>query len=133
MLRPGLPEGAELPGENQPGVVHLGAYDGEALLSACLIFPQPCPWLPDEHAWRLRGMATDPQRRGHGAGTAIVRQASRVASADGATVLWCLARETAVGFYLRNGWTAFQTLFDTDLGPHQRMWLRLGPASGPRP
>ena len=120
-----------MPGEDQPGVVHLGAYDGEELLSACLIFPEPCPWLPGEHAWRLRGMATDPQRRGTGAGSAILREASRIAVADGATVLWCLARETAVGFYLRHGWTAFQTLFDTDLGPHQRMWLRLGPAPEP--
>jgi len=125
VLRPGLPSGAEQPGEDQPAVVHLGAYDGKALLSTCLIFPEPCPWLPGERAWRLRGMATDPQRRGCGAGSAIVREARRIAIADGATVLWCQARVTAVGFYLRHGWTAFQTVFDTDLGPHQRMWLRL--------
>ncbi len=127
MLRPGCRAGRELPGEDQPGVVHLGAYDGQTLLSACLIFPEPCPWLPGEHAWRLRWMATDPQRRGSGAGTALLDEAQRIASADGATVLWCLARETAVGFYLRHGWTPFQTLFDTDLGPHQRMQLRLRP------
>jgi GNAT superfamily N-acetyltransferase len=133
VLRPGMPSGVEQPGEDQPGVVHLGAYDGKTLLSACLIFPERCPWLPGEHAWRLRGMATHPQHRGSGAGTAILREARRIAIADGATVLWCLARETAVGFYRRHGWTAFQTVFDTDLGPHLRMWLRLGPASDPAP
>jgi GNAT superfamily N-acetyltransferase len=131
VLRPGLAPGAALPGEDQSGVVHLGAYDGDQLLSACLIFPEPCPWLPGEHAWRLRGMATDPQRRGAGAGAAILREASRIAIADGASVLWCLARETAVGFYRRHGWVTFAEVYDSDLGPHQRMWLRLGPAGDP--
>jgi GNAT superfamily N-acetyltransferase len=127
VLRPGQPSGTAQPGEDQPGVVHLGAFDGQALLSACLIFPEQCPWLPAEPAWRLRGMATDPQHRGSGAGTALLAEARRIASADGASVLWCQARETAVGFYLRNGWTPVQGLFDTDLGPHQRMQLRLEP------
>jgi GNAT superfamily N-acetyltransferase len=131
VLRPGMPSGAEQPGEDQPGVVHLGAYDGSELRSACVIFPERCPWLPDEHAWRLRGMATDPRHRGSGAGTAVLREARRIAVEDGASLLWCLAREPAVGFYLRHGWTTFQTVFDTDLGPHQRMWLRLSPAAEP--
>lgn len=125
VLRPGLPSGSTLPGDDEPGVVHLAAYDGDNLLSACLIFPQECPWLPGEHAWRLRGMATDPQRQGSGGGTVVLSEAARIAGADSAAALWCLARATAVGFYRRNGWTAFQTMFDTDLGPHLRMWLRL--------
>lgn len=125
-----MPSGAEQPGEDQPGVVHLGAYDRDDLLSTCLIFPEPCPWLPPERAWRLRGMATAAQHRGSGAGAAVLREAERIALAADASVLWCLARETAVTFYLRHGWTTFQTVFDTDLGPHQRMWLRLGPTPG---
>jgi GNAT superfamily N-acetyltransferase len=133
VLRPGMPSGVAQPGEDQPGVVHLGAFDGDDLLSACVIFPEPCPWLPGEHAWRLRGMATDPRHRGSGAGTAVLHEAKRIALADGASVLWCLARETAVGFYLRHGWTTFDMVFDTDLGPHQRMWLRLAPAAGTAP
>lgn len=70
-------------------------------------------------------MATDPQHRGTGAGSALLDEARRIAVADGAWLLWCLARERAVGFYLRHGWTPFADLFDTDLGPHQRMQLRL--------
>ena len=132
VLRPGMPSGAAQPGEDQPGVVHLGAYDGDELLSACVIFPEPCPWQPGEHAWRLRGMATQPRHRGTGGGSAVLREAERIARADGATLMWCLARETAVGFYLRHGWATFSTLFDTDLGPHQRMWRRLGPETAPQ-
>jgi len=127
VLRPGLPSGGEQPGEDQAGLVPLGAYDGPDLVSACLIFPESCPWLPGRHAWRLRGMATDPQRRGTGAGSAILREARRIARGDGASLMWCLARVPAVGFYLRHGWTTFEGVFDTDIGPHQRMWLWLLP------
>ena len=70
-------------------------------------------------------MATDPQRRGSGAGSAMLAEARRIARADGAELLWCQARETAVGFYPRHGWTEFGELFDTEIGPHLRMWLRL--------
>ncbi len=133
VLRPGLPTGSALPGDDDPTAVHLGAFDGRALLSACLIFPEDCPWLPGEPAWRLRGMASDPLHRGAGAGTAVLREAVRWASADSATVLWCLARATAVDFYRRNGWAAFHTLFDTDLGPHLKMWLGLAPLRGQAP
>ncbi|MDQ1742555.1 MAG: hypothetical protein QOE23_894, partial [Pseudonocardiales bacterium] len=122
---------SELPGEDQTGVVHLGAFDGQALLSACLIFPEQCPWLPGERAWRLRSMATDPQRRGNGAGTALLDEAQRIATADSASVLWCHAREVAVGFYLRHGWTPVGELFDNDLGPHRRMQLLLRPVLAP--
>jgi hypothetical protein len=43
VLRPGLPSGSVLPGDDEPGVVHLAAYDGDNLLSACLIFPRGMP------------------------------------------------------------------------------------------
>jgi GNAT superfamily N-acetyltransferase len=129
VLRPGMPSGSGQPGEDQPGVVHVGAFEGEDLRSTCLIFPEPCPWLPGEHAWRLRGMATEARHRGSGAGTAVLHEAERIARADGATVMWCLARVTAAGFYLRSGWTTYEAVFDTDLGPHQRMWLRLSEAA----
>jgi GNAT superfamily N-acetyltransferase len=133
VLRPHLPSGSELPGEDQAGVVHLGAFEGQALLSACLIFPEQCPWLPGERAWRLRSMATDPQHRRGGAGTALLDEARRIVDADGASVLWCHAREPAAGFYLRHGWTPVGEVFDNDLGPHRRMQLWLRPAPDPAP
>lgn len=137
MLRPSWPAGSILPGDEAAGVVHLGAFaeSGAAagqLLSSCLIFAEPCPWLPDlaaARAWRLRGMATDPAHRGQGAGTALLAAAEQIAGADGATVLWCLARAGAVDFYRRQGWQPVGELFDTELGPHRRMWRELAPST----
>lgn len=128
MLRPQLPVGAPMPGDDLAGVVHLGAFSGSTLASACLIFPEECPWRPGEPAWRLRSMASAPELRGHGFGALVLAEAARTAQDRSAEILWCLARESAVGFYLRYGWQAHGELFDTDLGPHQRMWLDL-PAS----
>ena len=129
VLRPHYAVDALLPGDNLPEAVHLGAFavDGEdrVLASACLIFPEPCPWLPDATAWQLRSMATDPAWRGTGAGSQILRAAKQISAEAGATVLWCQAREPAIPFYRRNGFAEFGELFDTELGPHRRMWIEL--------
>jgi GNAT superfamily N-acetyltransferase len=130
VLRPALPSGSLLPGDDDPAVLHLGAFDGDALVSACLLFAEDCPWLPGRPAWRLRGMASDPARRGAGAGRAVLAGAVRIAIAESAEVLWCLAREPAVEFYRRSGFTAWATVFDTEFGPHLRMWRELGAATG---
>lgn len=95
------------------------------MISCCLIFAEPCPWLPDRQGWRLRSMATDATQRLGGAGTAVLRAAVSAAAGHGAEVLWCLARETATGCYRRNGWLENGSLFDTDSIPHLRMWREL--------
>lgn len=125
VLRPNLAPGSALPGDDMFGVVHLGAFDGSTLASACLVFPEPCPWQPRRTAWRLRSMATDPDRRGAGFGALVLAEAERTARSRSAEILWCLARDSAVGFYQRHGWISYGPVFDTDLGPHQRMWVDL--------
>jgi GNAT superfamily N-acetyltransferase len=130
VLRPQLPAGSPMPGDDHPEAVHLGAYRRSILVSACLIFAESCPWLPDRPAWRLRSMATDPGARRSGGGSAILVAAAEIAGARGATVLWCLARESAAAFYAANGWLAQGELFDTEFGPHLRMWRTLQAADG---
>jgi GNAT superfamily N-acetyltransferase len=122
VLRPKLPAGAEMPGDVRPGVVHLGAFDGPQLVSACLIYPEECPWLVGRTAWRLRSMATEPDARCSGAGSAILAAAARIVSDVGAQILWCLARDTAVGFYERNGFSSIGDLFAYGELTHLKMW-----------
>lgn len=129
VLRPTYPVGAPLPGDDQADVVHLGTFavtgTDRVLACACLIFPQPCPWLPAAEAWRLRSMATEPAWRMMGAGSKILSAARQIVRDAGAEVLWCHAREPAIPFYRKNGFIEFGELFDTELGPHRRMWLEL--------
>lgn len=128
VLRPNLPVGSELPGDTDLGVLHLGAYRDELLVSACLILPQTCPWRPGEPAWRLRGVASDPRHRGAGGGTALLGAAAEITRSEGASLLWCLARQGAIGFYRHNGWRGVGNIFGTEIGPHLQMWLPLRPA-----
>jgi predicted GNAT family N-acyltransferase len=123
VLRPLLGPADALPGDDRPDAIHFGAWDEDGtVLSACLVAPQPCPWRPDlAPAWVLRQMATDPERRGTGAGSAVL-DAVLTDLDDG--LLWCLAREPAIEFYRRHGFRSEGEAFlDEELQlPHLRMW-----------
>jgi GNAT superfamily N-acetyltransferase len=128
VLRPHLPPGAPLPGDDLRHGVHLAAVDdaGTALCT-CFVYADPCPWLPQRSAWRLRQMATDERHRGEGLGAEVVELAARYAAAQGAQVLWCNARETAAGFYERVGFARHGAVFTDEHhpSPHVRMWREL--------
>jgi GNAT superfamily N-acetyltransferase len=134
VLRPQLPPDAPMPGDDEPDAVHFAALDDAGtVLSTCLISPDPCPWLPGRPAWHLRQMATLELRRGGGHGRAVVEAAAAQAAAAGGEVLWCNAREGAVGFYARLGFRPHGSVF-TDAAhpiPHLRMWRELAAAAEP--
>ncbi len=131
VLRPQLAPGQPLPGDDLAGAVHLGTVDDDGTVTCtCFVYPDPCPWRPgDQPAWHLRQMATLPERRGTGLGAAVVTAALAFVGQAGARLLWCNARETAVGFYARLGFRGHGEVF-TDAGhpiPHLRMWRELPP------
>jgi GNAT superfamily N-acetyltransferase len=125
VLRPKFAPGSMLPGDDEPGSVHLAAFDGSTLVSACAVFPQSCAWQPGRPAWRLRSMATDPAARSTGAGRAVLAAAAEAARDHGAELLWCEAREPAVGFYQRCGWQLHGERFSKELEPQRYMWIEL--------
>lgn len=125
VLRPRLSVEAQLPGDDLSEAIHLGAFAGSSLASTCFISPECCDWQPGRPAWRLRSMATEPAVRGIGAGRAVLCAAADTARARGAELLWCQAREAAVGFYQRCGWQLHGERFSTDFGPHRYMWIEL--------
>lgn len=131
VLRPHLAPGDALPGDDVPGVVHIGAIDDDgAVLGSCLIFPSACEWRPEAPAWQLRSMATAEPARGRGIGRAVADAAVESARRRGAAILWCHARETAAPFWLAAGWSnrhpdgdPAQVYIDADTGlPHREMW-----------
>lgn len=52
---------------------------------------------------QLRGMASDPDFRGIGAGAALLESGAATAAALGCDHVWARARDTALGFYLQHG------------------------------
>jgi ribosomal protein S18 acetylase RimI-like enzyme len=75
-------------------------------------------------------MATAAAARGQGIGAAVLAAVVDALSARGARLLWCEAREAAIGFYERNGFQADGAVYiaaETGL-PHRYMWRELGAA-----
>ncbi len=107
VLRAGLPpESTIFDFDEHPDTHHFGAFEGADLAGVATFFPEECPLRPNAPSWRLRGMATLPQRRGSGAGRALVEAGVRAASQHGARWMWCNARVSARGFYEKAGFVS---------------------------
>ena len=108
--------------DDDPTLFHVGAYDGEQLVGTGNVRREPAPWAPDVPAWRLRGMATEPDRRGEGVGAAVLEALLEHCQAEGGGELWCNARTPARTFYQRAGFTEVgEEWVDPEIGPHVRM------------
>ncbi len=77
--------------------------------------------------WRLRGMAVLPPYQSKGIGKRLLEKAltdvSDVSNSSPHTLVWCNARESAVGFYQQAGFAIHGARFDIPaIGPHFLMW-----------
>lgn len=123
VLRGGRP--VPLPGDGDPAF-HLGLYDGDVLVGTGNVRREPAPWAPEDPAWRLRGMATAPDRRSQGVGATILEGLTAHCRAEGGGLLWCHARTPAQRFYERAGFVPIgEPWVDPEIGPHVRMWIPL--------
>ncbi|TFV62391.1 UNVERIFIED_ORG: GNAT family N-acetyltransferase [Bacillus sp. AZ43] len=119
------PDGGDVvwAGDDDPATFHLAARTADGRVVGVVRFsPAPCPWRAAAHPWQLRGMATDRGVRGGGAGRAMVRAGLAAVRARGGDLVWCDAREAAVGFYQRMGFTVVTEAYDKPgIGPHLGM------------
>ena len=108
--------------EHEPNdAVAFGAFQGHELVAVGLVGPEG----ERRGDWRVRGMATRPDARGHGAGTQVLQALVQHATANGATRVWCNARARARPLYERAGFETTSDEFETPrIGPHYRMELR---------
>ncbi len=131
VLRTELPvETAHFDGDNRPLTLHFAAFlnnhEGKSVGNpiCCASFMQED--LDGKLAWRLRGMATEPVYQGFGVGGRVLEAADKIFISRGPSLLWCNARESAVKFYERNGWTRISDVFDiATAGPHIKMMKQL--------
>jgi GNAT superfamily N-acetyltransferase len=114
------------PHDDDAETYHAGIFEDGQLVAIGTIHPAPPPaehfagHVGCERAWRLRGMATSPEHRGHGYGAAIVRACIQHARAHAGALVWCTARLPAVAFYERLGFRKHGDVFESPSapGPH---------------
>lgn len=111
----GLPMDAEaLDWEN--GTRHFGLFDEAGHLAACVLASP----LPDGSV-RLRQMAVSPERQSSGLGRHLMLEAEAELRRSGVKALSLHARDTAIGFYEKLGYSRIGDIY-LELGiPHQLM------------
>jgi GNAT superfamily N-acetyltransferase len=102
----------------------VGVFADTRLVSVGFIAPDGEPG-----SWRVRGMATERDARGKGAGSAVLDALLRHAVAQGAVRVWCNARTPARSLYERAGFRAVSKEFHIpEIGPH--FVMERGPLGG---
>lgn len=120
ILRPEGPRHeVEFAEDELPGAVHYCAEHGGIIIGCVSFLPSR---LDARSALRMRAMATEPAWMSRGVGTALLATAERELGSREGRLVWCNARESARGFYERNGWRAASEVFaNGNAGPSLKM------------
>lgn len=130
VLRPHLPpEKCVNPEDLEPSSFHLGAYSKavpQQLIGIASFQKESNSSLPSEHAYRLRGMATDQNFRRLGIGRELVQLGEKMLTEKGCDLLWFNARTVAFEFYESLGFEYYGDLFELpQIGLHKVMYKYL--------
>jgi predicted GNAT family N-acyltransferase len=132
VLRAGTPStNPRYPEDGSPDSVHLAALlDGEVIATSTWL---PRPWINDTTvpATQLRGMAVAVAHQGSGIGGKLLHAGVDLATDQGSHYVWARARDTAIYFYERHGFSVVGDQFmdeATGVG-HHLMVRRVTPQS----
>ena len=127
MLRPnGTIDECKFQGDNDELTFHLGAFVDKKLVSVASFYFERCPIFPEAYQYRLRGMATLSEYQGQGLSSALLKTAFPVIKQNQCQLLWCNAREKAMGFYLKVGFETHGELFSIqNIGKHMLMSIKI--------
>ena len=119
-------------GADPADAVAYAARSEQGQVVGCAVVRAEPPVVPlpgaDGPAWRLRGMAVDPELQGRGVGRPVLDAVVAHVAAAGGGLLWCNARTPAQSFYARAGFAAVGEVWDEgDIGPHVVMWRTVAP------
>jgi GNAT superfamily N-acetyltransferase len=107
----------------RPDAIHLGTWHNGRLVSIGSLFEMKSPKLEIDKQYRLRAMATHPDYQGKNAGKVLLEKAFEILREKEIEVLWCDAREKAIGFYTALGFHLLDEIYEVPcIGPHKFMW-----------
>jgi phosphoribosylformimino-5-aminoimidazole carboxamide ribotide isomerase len=89
--------------EDQEGV-HFGAFTDDKLVGVVSLFQT-------ETSFQFRKLAVSSEYQKKGIGNALLQRVEEFAGLKGGTVIWCNARVSAIGFYMKAGYAHTGKLF----------------------
>jgi len=92
-------------GDLDAETIHIGAFLADNLMGVSSFMKSNHVLFADETQYQLRGMATLPEARGRGYGKGLIDFSVACLQRKKATILWCKAREVAVSFYKKRGFS----------------------------
>lgn len=128
ILRPGQPiENSAYAEDALSTTFHLGVFLDDKIVCNGTFIKGACPHFINEiSAYRLRGMATDPEFRGRQLGSRLLSEAEEILKEKQCHFLWFNARASAFEFYKKNGYQCIGEMFDIPtIGPHKVMYRHL--------
>ena len=119
---------SEYDGDLSEGTSHYGLFsDTKELIAVVSMFNQNFQHYPRDSAIRLRGMAVKNNIQGTGCGKRLLKEIVNIyRESSKFNLIWCNARESAIGFYKNFGFQIFHERFEIKgIGSHSHAYLRL--------
>lgn len=105
---------------------HLAYFKKREIVTCGTFYPDPTDKIESKNAFRLRGMATNPNTRRMGCGRKLMTQAFKELKNRNCDILWCNARIKAVSFYKKIGFKTKGKVFNIkSIGLHYWMFKKL--------
>ena len=89
--------------EDQEGI-HFGAFSDNKLVGIISLFQS-------DKSFQFRKLAVSAEYQKMGIGNALLRRVEEFAGSEGGTLIWCNARVSAIGFYMKAGYAHTGKLF----------------------
>jgi len=110
-------------GDYDEDTLHLGAFDKEKLIGVITFHRKKSNTFKAHPVYRLTGLAVLEEYRQKGIGKKLVQKGSEKLTKQDAVFLWCFARDFAVDFYKKMGFSLkIQQVIIPNLGSHRIMF-----------
>lgn len=115
-------ETCQFKGDDEDQTFHLGAFIDSKLVSVASMYFERHPDIEEPYQYQLQGMATLPDYQCQGLSSALLQVAFPIVKQNFCHLVWCNAREGAIGFYEKVGFETLGDLFEiSNLGNHLLM------------
>lgn len=127
VLREGKPaETCHFEGDSLQSTIHLGLYINCALIGVVSLFKNRHPEFTEKNQFQIRGMAVLKHHQKRGYGEKLLYEAETYAQKYNCNLLWFNAREKAIPFYEKAGYSIHGKPFEiNDIGTHFVMYKKM--------